>query len=442
MKQQQSKLLNLGFLCCLLALADVSTASGAEPATAATTAAPATAANRDSKPIENTDIRRILQAMQDADAPMLIQLYQSASDPIVHIWAAMALERVHFNLDAATTDASLCEKALLDSHPGIALLCGQFQSGNLRLAGRQAEADSYEKTLIERYQNHGVDRQLAGMQGYEDRQTSLAKLAIDRPATDITLPLKDDKPSPTFDAKANGHAFELTLDSGASNLVLGEEDAHKFGVKLFDRPVGHVNGWLSQGVPAQHGLLEKLQIGAITLRNVPVTVVPRQIALLGANMIAPLGTLRVSHSSLLLYGNQSNAPACDTPMLVGTDLWGNSLRILPQLLVNDMPRSVMLDTGASRYLLGTKAALDEVTVLHRGKLAMGDIGGRHAFANAESAKVRLTIAGQPIEMYFAVYTDSDSPHGITLGAGALRDMDFLLDFQHQHMCLLLHPDLH
>lgn len=111
-------------------------------------------------------------------------------------------------------------------------------------------------------------------------------------------------------------------------------------------------------------------------------------------------------------------------------------------LVNDMPRSVMLDTGASRYLLGTKAALDEVTVLHRGKLAMDDIGGRHAFANAQSAKVRLTIAGQPIDVYFAVYTDSGSPHAITLGAGALRDMDFLLDFRHQHMCLLLHPDLH
>ena len=44
-------------------------------------------------------------------------------------------------------------------------------------------------------------------------------------------------------------------------------------------------------------------------------------------------------------------------------------------------------------------------------------------------------------MRFVLYTDSDAPHPITLGAGALRDMDFLLDFRRQHMCFLLHPDL-
>jgi hypothetical protein len=85
--------------------------------------------------------------------------------------------------------------------------------------------------------------------------------------------------------------------------------------------------------------------------------------------------------------------------------------------------------------------LEQVTTLHRGKSAMIDIGGRH-LANTDSAKVKLTISGQPIEMYFAVYTDSNNFWPITLGAGALRDMDFLLDFKHQHLCFPLHHDLH
>jgi hypothetical protein len=45
-------------------------------------------------------------------------------------------------------------------------------------------------------------------------------------------------------------------------------------------------------------------------------------------------------------------------------------------------------------------------------------------------------------VYFDVLTDSEVRWPITPIAGALRDMDFLMDFKHQHMCLLLHPDLH
>jgi len=444
MKIGQHKILNLGFLgISLFVWCNGSVALASEPAEAASAASAPATANPDAEAAKNPDIRRILQAMMNADGQTLVHLYQSASDPVTHIWAAMALERLHFNLDAATADAERCEQTLQESQPALALLCGQFHSGNLRLAGHPAEANSYENELIERYRNHGVDQELAGMQRYEKQQATLAKLTVDRPAADVSLPLKDDNLSPTFDAKANGHPFELTFDSGASRIVLGEADARRLGVKLIDdQPSGHVGGWLSKNVPTRQGQLDKLELGSITMHNVPVTVVPRQIALIGADLLAPLGALRVSRKTLLIYGKPSDVPACDTPMLVGTNLWGNYLRIVPQLLVNDLPHSVMLDTGAGRYLLGTKAALDEVTTLHRGKLAMGDIGGTHAFANAQSAKVKLTIAGQPIEMYFAIYTDSDEGHAITLGAGALRDMDFLLDFGHQHMCFLLHPNLH
>ncbi len=441
MKKRWYGFLKLGSIGLLLCAITAFAHAVDDPAPAASATPPPPSYANDTDTAGNRDIQRILRAMREADAPALIKLYQGASDPIVHIWAAMALERVHYNLDAATADARLCEKTLFDNHPAIALLCGQFQSGNLRLAGRHAEADAYEKELIARYRGHGVDRQLAGMQGYTDRAPA-AKLAIERPAVDVTLSLKQDQSSPVVDAKANGHTFELMFDSGASDLVLGEADARRLGVRILDeQPSRRVNGWLSHGVPARRGQLDRLQLGAISLRNVPVTVVPKQIALLGANMLAPLGSVRISRKSLLIYGDKSTVPACDQPLLTSSDLWGSQLRLLPQLMVNDAPRSVMLDTGAGSYLLGTKAALDEVTALHRGKLGMGDIGGAHPFANAERAKVMLEIAGQPIEVYFAVYTDSDLGHPITLGAGALRDMDFLLDFRHQHMCFLLHPGL-
>jgi predicted aspartyl protease len=390
---------------------------------------------------ESAAITATLKAMQGADLPTLVQFYQNSNEPVAHIWAAMALERIHFNLDAASADARICEQDLFDSRPAMALLCGQFESGNLRLAGRTREADDKERELIQRYQGHGLDKQLAGMQTYQDKEAAIPGLIVERSPAVTSLPLKQDVLIPTFTAKANGHDFDLTLDTGASNLVLGADEAQAYGVKPLDQSA-QVRGWLSKDVPAQRGLLDTLQIGTITLRHVPVTVVPRHIALIGANLVAPLGTLRLSRSSLVIGGDSAGNLACDTPMLVATDLWGRSLRVVPQLLINDSPQAVMLDTGASSYLLGTQAALDEATTLHRGKTVMADIGGTHAFANVRSAKVKLAIAGQPIEMYFAVYSDSSLRWPITLGAGALRDMDILLDFQHQHMCFQLHPNLH
>jgi len=129
-------------------------------------------------------------------------------------------------------------------------------------------------------------------------------------------------------------------------------------------------------------------------------------------------------------------------MITGTDLHGRNLRVLPSFAVNGAPQTVLLDTGSHRFLLGTKTALDEVTRLQRGSIALGDVGGHHAFVNAEEAKIRMTISHQPFDIHFVVLSDSETKFAITLGADALRDMDFVLDFRHQHLCFPMHGDLH
>lgn len=410
------------------------------------TSAAAPAAADGTKPAAT--IRTLLQAMQQGDETTASDIYRSTSDPVEHVWAAMVLERIHFHLDAASADAQLCENDLIDSKPGIALLCGQFRSGDLRLAGKRGEADEVERELVKRFQGHGVDKALADMQSYlAGDEAASPPLTYDSPGGDISIPLKEDAWIPTFKATANGHALDLMLDTGANDLVLGASQAQAFGVQPLDRKM-RVRGWLSTDVHAERGLLDELKIGGVTLHHVPVTVVPRSIALIGGNLVAPLGTLRISHKdpALTIYGGTDRAPACNTPMVAATNLWGASLRLMPSLLVNDKPQPVLLDTGDFRYLSGTKQALAEVTPLHRGKTSVNDIGGAHAFADADFAKVKLTISAQPIEMYFAVLTDSSvakgAMHGIVLGAGALRDMDFLLDFRHGTQCFMLHPDLH
>lgn len=91
---------------------------------------------------------------------------------------------------------------------------------------------------------------------------------------------------------------------------------------------------------------------------------------------------------------------------------------------------MFLDTGADEFLLDSKKTMVKVTTLYCGKTVTGDIGGTHAFASVKMAKVRLAIADQPIDLTFLIDSDSEMRWPITLGAGALRDIDFIIDFQH------------
>lgn len=423
------RLKRLVFTSLLAMLALSPAAMARPPATPATTDRPAQV------------IGKLLQAMQRGDESAAMAIYRQSTQPSVHIWAAMVLERIHFHLDAATRDARLCEKNLLDGNPGIALLCGKFESGNLRLAGKYSEANDLERTLMERFGTLKVGNGLDDIRWYLNAQGDAPALRYEPGDNSlVSVPLKQPW-TPTFEANGNGHAFELEIDTGANGVVLGTQQAKALGVRLLSR-TSTTSGWLSHNVSMQRGLLDTLSFGGITLRHVPVAIVAQPIALIGANLIAPLGVIRINHQTLSIDSDASKASTCGTQMLTGTNLWGTSLRLLPKMLVNGTPEQVMLDTGAGRYLLGTRAALDEVELLHRGKVPLGDIGGVHPFASARSAKVILTVAGQPIEIYFIVLTQSTMQHAITLGAGALRDMDFLLDFRHGTQCFVLHPNLH
>lgn len=133
-------------------------------------------------------IRTLLKALQQGDEATASGIYRSATDPVAHVWAAMVLERLHFHLDAANADARLCEDDLIDGKPGIALLCGQFRSGDLRLAGRRGEADEVERELVKRFQGHGVDKALADMRAYlAGDEAASPPLTYDSPGGKVSI---------------------------------------------------------------------------------------------------------------------------------------------------------------------------------------------------------------------------------------------------------------
>ena len=388
-------------------------------------------------------ITKIFSAMLGADLQTVADIYKTSTDPVIHIVAAMVIERMHYNLDASSRDAETCMDTLIDSRPGTALMCGQFESANLRLAGRPGDADAKEAALIARFEGRSVDVQLSRMKAYGKQSAHEPIFAVDVPAQDFTLPLvySERDPSPHIKAQANGQEIELLIDTGAHDVAISEDMARKLGVEVTGTPISF-SGWITKQEPGKRGLLKELKVGPVVWHNIPVLIVSnKRTALMGINMIAPLGSVRISRSTLTVGDAATENTKCDAPMLISSTFWGDGLSIAVPMLIEGQWSTVRLDTGAYLYLLGTAKALDTATALRRSKRGVNDIGGSH-LANTNNAKVKLEISGQPVEVYFDVLTDSEVRWPITLGAGALRDMDFLMDFKHQHMCLLLHPDLH
>lgn len=384
----------------------------------------------------------VAQATADANVPVMADAYQRTSDPVTRVLAAMALERIHFNLDKSSEDARLCEQALIDSQPGTALFCAQYTNGNLRLAKGAAEATDAERDIIRRFTGKVPAQALQKMQQYVDQHRDVPAMTVDIPASGASVPLvhilRDDRGA--LEVEANGQTTRLVMDTGAGPLVLGEETARRMGVRVL--PIaGLTRGLLSKNVPVRFGILDRMRFGPITVSNAPVEIVAGRKRLVGLDILRQLGAFRISRDTLQIYGEETPRPACREPLLVSGDTWGNSVRVVVALPINGSLQNTLIDSGSAFYLSGNQQVQNELATTYNRRLRIGDMGPLTHHARVSQATAEVVVSGQPIRMTFGVFTDANLRWPYILGSGALRDMDFFFDFQQRHTCLLLHDHL-
>lgn len=383
------------------------------------------------------------RALVRVDLPLLLDIYQHNPDPIAHVLAATALERVQFHLDKAIEDARLCEKELIDQRPGIALYCARLANGALRLAQGDKPAEADELDIARRFAGHAPAAELERMKAYVDARRDLPPFRLTRPDGQFSLPLLkasyDSRGAVKLEA-GNGESARMTLDTGAGPVIMDQDTAERLGVRNAGID-GRTGGFFSKNVPTGRGVLEKARIGDIALENVPVEIVPASRHLIGMDILRLLGAFRLSERELVVYGKDGPRPACGDPLLVSTNVWGSSVRVVANLSIDGALRTTLLDSGSAFYLNGNQAAMDEVKAVYNRRMRIRDIGATHA-ARVSQATARVIVSGQPIQMTFGVFRDADLPWSYVLGSGALGDMDYFFDFDQRHACMLLHDNLH
>jgi len=384
----------------------------------------------------------VTQSLLLADVPTLAAIYRQSPDPVSRVLAAMALERIHFDLDKADEDARLCERELFASRPGIALFCARFANGNLRLAQGEGVAAAAELDIARRFAGRVPQAELDGMRRYVEERRARPPLRLQRPEAGFDIPLEhpvhDNRGA--IEVEANGGKARLTVDTGASFLAMDADTARRLGVRMLGRS-GQANGFLSRGVPVEYGVLDRLGFAGVVVENAPVEVLPGHARLIGIDVLRHLGTFRLTRDRIHVYGKAEPRPACQEPMLVASDVWGNDIRVVAALPIEGTLRTTLLDSGSSFYLSGDQTALGQLHATYTHRIGLGDIGPRRHAARVNEATAEVVISGQPIRMTFGVFKDARMRWDYVLGSGALDDMDFYFDFGGRHTCMLLHDGL-
>ena len=405
----------------------------------------------DSAGVPSATMEEIITAVAKADLPALDQLYQQSPDPAVRTLVSMARERIHADFDKSSADAKSCEQSLIDSDLQTALFCARFAIGNLRLAGREQEANQTDLDKLQRFQSRLAPAQVERLRDFASAHDHLPALNVQRPSGSFSIPLlyseRRERSGSLYEGSkraiavvANGHDTTMRVSTAGEYITLDQDSARDLGVHMTDIHV-HVNNALAKNIPAQYGILDKLIFGGVTVENAPVLVVRAPDRVIGIGILKYLGTFRITKDTIEVYGSGDQRPASDYPMLIGSNVDGRNMRLLAAITIDGTPRLTLLNTGTPYYLTGNKAALAELDTRFQGQVQTRDLGNVRHNAVIDRTMANVVIGGQPMQMKFAVFADADVPWNYQLGRSALQDMDFYFDFQNRRTALIPRGDL-
>ena len=105
------------------------------------------------------------------------------------------------------------------------------------------------------------------------------------------------------DARANGRHINFLVDTGASMVILRETDASNIGVHPMPRDYTAVVSTANGRIKAAPTKLERIEIGDITVFDVPALVLPDEALstnLLGVTFLSQLRRYEVADGRMLL----------------------------------------------------------------------------------------------------------------------------------------------
>ncbi len=206
------------------------------------------------------------------------------------------------------------------------------------------------------------DYGLAVKQWHMDYLTSLSTVQVYsfRGTVSDEVPMRVGRPDvPRVDITINGKKdLSAVIDSGAVLSIISKSVADTLAIKRLGKVEGTFYGLLGEPIKVEFGLIETLEIGAITIDNVPVAIMPdsnmkflvsdrrefRMDFLLGANLLKEFRTeldFRRSRATFTRLTARDRQPAADQ------NLYFDNFRPVVRTTINKKGWFLfVLDTGS------------------------------------------------------------------------------------------------
>lgn len=391
--------------------------------------------NHSSAAFSETALR---DAVRGADAAGLMAQYQHPSDTVSRALAAMALDRVTWQLSNSSATARACAKALAQSQQATAFFCAKFEAGNLRLVGHYADAARADMAAGANFKVVAeADPSFQSFLRDNPTYAAMPPVAVEREG-DVAVPVNFDATHAfTVAISINGQQLNVGLDTGAPT-TLTRDTARRLGIQIVVVDHGKAIGFLGKSSPQSLGLIDTVQLGAVTVRHVPVEVVEEGRDVIGNDLLMQLGRFKLTRATLELPSSKDALASCQEPMLVSTAAFGGATLLVKPIMIDGKSRLTLLDTGDSFVLTGTNGAVSSASTARHRTVHTRDLTHADRDVSALQSHVRIEYAGRAREVEATIYPDAHLPYDYILGGGVLTDASLDVDFDNAHVCLVQH----
>lgn len=313
-----------------------------------------------------------------------------------------------------------------------------FADGEYQQAADAAHA--WEKALAE--QGAGADDQASARQMavVAEQLATAPKQQVDAYAPKPETVTRDKVGLPRSNATINGKTQEVVLDTGANLSTVSLSTAHKLGLRLLEGTAS-VGSASRQAVSTRIGIADHFEFGGLSLEHVAFLVLDDEQlnmpvpggyqidAILGFPVLRQLQRLEFTSGGQLVPSRSDASVAANGNLrMAGSDLYVD-------VMLNDMPVAMQLDSGGVRSALSSRFASEHpalVKGLTSRKEHVAGAGGSQVNQSATWPDVHVRVGDQQIVLPAITITLASAGGKDTnlLGGDILQSFDhWTIDFQ-------------
>lgn len=236
----------------------------------------------------------------------------------------------------------------------------------------------------------------------------------------------------TVTATVNGQPLQMLFDTGASTVLLGADEAKRLHVEPL------YPNWLQlpDGTYTSLGIVKQLELGGITISNLPVAVSDKPLkwhAVLGLSAMQYLDAFLIQGNTL--QSTADGTAGCTTPMDMASHINGTDHVFVVRGTVDGKPFPFVISTGVPGAISRSHYGQPDGSVQAKPYTAHSAFGNEYAWYSSRHANMQIGNAPGQNQPYDEIYHAGHTRFRYYVGADYIAQHGLMMDFKRSVLCL-------